>query len=122
MLLDVKRTQKWIDALEANGHRQTTGVRHNTVNDTVCAVGCIVEVDDSFTYANYDSLIKHIIGLNDGFFMEFPVCDPSPRKRHTFHQIANILKIRLRAQQEFLPKILEKTNHVSNSPVVSISA
>lgn len=102
MLLDVKRTEKWIAALENNAHRQIRFALRDRFTDGVCAVGCIYETDPAIEaypigmdkYIPW-KLLQNIVTLNDG-------CLYRGTKPHTFQEIANILKVRLRAQQEFL--------------------
>jgi hypothetical protein len=123
MLLDVKRTEKWIAALEANGHRQYLGGLRNPYTDQVCAMGAIFEVDPELKcdavgrplgVVELLPIACQIISLNDGD-IELKL------KTHTFAEIANILKIRLRAQQEFIGVIQEKHNATTNCPT-SITA
>jgi len=127
MLLDVKRTEKWIAALEANGYRQIQFqlVRgHNR-----CALGIINETENdicSLTDEHWLPSDFHKLGmslklgftiatLNDGVHY----VKGSSRPPRTFYEIANLLKIRLRAQQEFLPAIQAKEEQraVTNTPV-----
>lgn len=116
MLLDVKRTEKWIAALEANGHRQ---IRFDVrVGNHRCALGIINESEgdlipmdrnwlpmDFLRLGMSRELGMMIADLNDGttFYGMYPTGSWNHTLRpHTFAEIANLLKIRLRTQQEFI--------------------
>jgi hypothetical protein len=112
MLLDVARTTKWIEALEANGGKQIKW-DFNGPDDTHCALGLLNSLHENpcrpgieISYEDVSQrhnisvkFIKAIASLNDG------VCygqRTGKLRPHTFAEIANILKIRLRTQQEFM--------------------
>jgi len=121
-LLDVKRTERWISALEANGNKQIKW-DFNGPGDTHCALGLLNSLHESpttsETHFSYEDISKHhnisvkfmkaIAGLNDGICYGNDKIEGQYELRpHTFAEIANLLKIRLRAQQEFLNVIQEK--------------
>jgi hypothetical protein len=130
MLLDVKRTEKWIAALEANGHRQ---IRFNLRDgNNRCALGIINEaegdllpMDHPWTEDDFNrlgmsgSLGVNIAAMNDSVYF----ISGNTFKVHTFTEIANILKIRLRAQQEFIGVIQSKgVGNVPANSTTSITA
>lgn len=101
MLLDVTRTMKWIAALEANEEHRITGALYDHAGG-MCALGCIGRVDEDINQL-CPKFLTHMVNLNDGmnYWTENHI-NPHRTREHTFAEIANILKIRLRAQMEFL--------------------
>jgi len=116
MLLNVATTTKWIEALEANGDKQIKW-NFNGPDDTHCALGLFNSLQESpcrpGVEKSYEDISKHhnlsveflkaIAGMNDGICYGNDKIEGQYKMRpHTFAEIANILKIRLRAQQEFI--------------------